>query len=109
MKPLLYAAADLLDQTPAFPLYEEEDEAVVYKFEPKEKEFDVSKDEYGRWILTGEKLIKLFKMTNMDHDESVMRFARQLRGMGIDEKLRQEGAVDGDIVRIEEFEFEFVD
>ena len=109
LKPLLYAAADLLDQTPAFPLYEEEDEAVVYKFEPKEKEFDVSKDEYGRWILTGEKLIKLFKMTNMDHDESVMRFARQLRGMGIDEKLRQEGAVDGDIVRIEEFEFEFVD
>ena len=27
-------------------------------------------------------------MTNFDHDETVMRFARQLRGMGVDEALR---------------------
>ena len=57
----------------------------------------------------GEKLEKLFVMTNFDRDESVMRFARQLRGMGVDEELRLRGAVDGDLVRIEEFVFEFVD
>ena len=27
-------------------------------------------------------------MTNMERDESVMKFARQLRGMGVDEALR---------------------
>ncbi len=27
-------------------------------------------------------------MTNFDRDESVMKFARQLRGMGVDEALR---------------------
>ena len=37
------------------------------------------------WILSGEKIEKLFQMTNFDHDETVMRFARQLRGMGVDE------------------------
>ena len=33
------------------------------------------------WILSGDKLEKLFTMTNFDRDESVMKFARQLRGM----------------------------
>ena len=52
---------------------------------------------------------KLFVMTNMERDESIMKFARQLRGMGVDEALRERGAKDGDIVRIGNFEFEFVD
>ena len=56
-----------------------------------------------------EKLMKLFNMTNFDRDESVMKFARQLRGMGVDEALRARGAKDGDLVRIGKFEFEFVD
>ena len=55
------------------------------------------------------KLEKLFVMTNMERDESIMKFARQLRGMGVDEALRERGAKDGDIVRIGNFEFEFVD
>ena len=58
---------------------------------------------------SGEKLEKLFVMTNMERDESIMKFARQLRGMGVDEALRERGAKDGDIVRIGNFEFEFVD
>ena len=55
------------------------------------------------------KLEELFNMTNFDRDESVMKFARQLRGMGVDEALRARGAKDGDLVRIGKFEFEFVD
>ena len=35
--------------------------------------------------------------------------ARQLRAMGVDEALRARGAKDGDIVRIGNFEFEFVE
>ena len=31
-------------------------------------------------------------MTNFDHEETVMRFARQLRAMGVDEALRARGA-----------------
>ena len=53
--------------------------------------------------------MKLFNITNFDRDESVMKFARQLRGMGFDEALRARGAKDGDLVRIGKFEFEFVD
>ena len=48
-------------------------------------------------------------MTNMERDEAIMKFSRQLRGMGVDQALRERGAKDGDIVRIGKFEFEFVD
>ena len=71
--------------------------------------FEISRDDDATWVLSGEKLMKLFNMTNFDRDESVMKFARQLRGMGVDEALRARGAKDGDLVRIGKFEFEFVD
>ena len=108
---LLNATADLLEVTPEVPLYEEEleEETVHYGFNPEGPEFQIDRDSDATWILSGEKIEKLFQMTNFDHDETVMRFARQLRGMGVDEALRARGAKDGDLVRIGEFEFEFVE
>ncbi|HFD1826709.1 TPA: GTPase ObgE [Enterococcus faecium] len=108
---LLNATADLLEVTPEFPLYEEEleEETVHYGFNPEGPEFQIDRDSDATWILSGEKIEKLFQMTNFDHDETVMRFARQLRGMGVDEALRARGAKGGDLVRIGEFEFEFVE
>lgn len=109
---LLDATADLLDKTDEFLLYTEEDlqdDEVYYGFNPDEKPFEISRDDDAAWVLSGEKLEKLFVMTNMERDESIMKFARQLRGMGVDEALRERGAKDGDIVRLGNFEFEFVD
>lgn len=109
---LLNATADLLETTPEFPLYEDEpkeEEAVFYGFTSDEPEFTIDREPDATWVLSGPKIEKLFQMTNFDHDETVMRFARQLRGMGVDEALRARGAKDGDIVRIGKFEFEFVE
>lgn len=108
---LLSATADLLEVTPEFLLYDEEieEEVVQYGFHSDEPEFTIDRDPDATWILSGEKIEKLFQMTNFDHDETVMRFARQLRGLGVDEALRALGAKDGDIVRIGNFEFEFVE
>ena len=108
---LLSATADLLEVTPEFLLYDEEieEDVVHYGFTKDEQEFQIDRDDDASWILSGEKLEKLFKMTNFEHDETIMRFARQLRAMGVDEALRARGAKDGDIVRIGNFEFEFVE
>lgn len=109
---LLDATASLLEQTPEFLLYtddELQDDEVYYGFNPDEKPFEISRADDAAWVLSGEKLEKLFVMTNMERDESIMKFARQLRGMGVDEALRERGAKDGDIVRLGNFEFEFVD
>ena len=109
---LLNATADLLEKTPEFPLYEEEEveeEAVHYGFTSDEPEFAIDREPDATWVLSGPKIEKLFQMTNFAHDETVMRFARQLRSLGVDEALRARGAKDGDIVRIGNFEFEFVE
>lgn len=112
LQPLLRAIADLVDQTPEFPLYEEQKEEqtrVVYKFEKKEDPFVISRDDDGAYVLSGFEIEKLFKMTDFSRDESIRRFARQLRGMGVDEALRKRGAQDGDIVRLLQYEFEFIE
>ncbi|KXT77384.1 GTP-binding protein Obg [Streptococcus sp. DD10] len=108
---LLEATAELLDKTDEFLLYEETEmeEEVYYGFDEVAPEFEISREDDAAWVLTGDRLEKLFTMTNFDRDESVMKFARQLRGMGVDEALRARGAKDGDIVRIGKFEFEFID
>ena len=113
MRELLYAVADKIEETPEFPLEHDEEETgihrVLYKHETEKEEFMISRESDGTFVVTGEKLEKLFKMTDFSRDESVKRFARQLRAMGVDEALRQRGAEDGDIVRLMEYEFEFVD
>ena len=108
---LLDATAELLDKTPEFLLYEESDmeDEVYYGFDEEAPAFEISRDDDATWVLSGDKLEKLFTMTNFDRDESIMKFSRQLRGMGVDEALRARGAKDGDLVRIGKFEFEFVD
>ncbi|WP_313510954.1 GTPase ObgE [Enterococcus sp.] len=108
---LLNATADLIEVTPEFLLYDEEieEDVVQYGFKSDEPVFQIDREPDATWVLSGDKIEKLFQMTNFDHDETVMRFARQLRGLGVDEALRARGAKDGDIVRIGEFEFEFVE
>ncbi|HEM9225654.1 TPA: GTPase ObgE [Streptococcus agalactiae] len=112
LEKLMDATAELLANTEEFLLYDEtdmqEDEA-YYGFNEDERPFEITRDDDATWVLYGDKLEKLFVMTNMERDESIMKFARQLRGMGVDEALRERGAKDGDIVRIGNFEFEFVD
>jgi len=69
----------------------------------------ITRDPDGSFVLSGEKLERLFKMTDFSREESVRRFSRQLRGLGVDDALRQRGAKDGDIVKLLEFEFEFIE
>lgn len=113
LRELLFSIADKLEDTPEFPLEEVEEEAgihrVVYKHEVDERQFYITRDPDGSFVLSGEGIEKLFKMTDFSRDESVRRFSRQMRGMGIDEALRQRGAKDGDIVKLMEYEFEFID
>lgn len=111
---LVKRTAEILEQTPKFATLaqrKQEQQATLYKFEDKQEEpdFILTRDADATWILSGEKLEKLFKMTNLEHDESLMRFARQLRAMGVDDALRARGAKAGDMVKIKDFVFEFVE
>jgi len=113
LRELLFAVADKLEETPEFPLEHEEEDTgihrVLYKHEADPENFTITRDPDGSFVLSGEKLERLFKMTDFSREESVRRFSRQLRGLGVDDALRQRGAKDGDIVKLLEFEFEFIE
>ncbi|EPC50283.1 GTPase CgtA, partial [Lacticaseibacillus paracasei subsp. paracasei Lpp123] len=79
-----------------------------YKYQP-EPALKVTRDSDGTFVLTGDKIERAFKMANLDHEDGAMRFARQLRSMGVDDALRDAGAESGDLVAIDDFTFEFVE
>lgn len=102
----LVAIADELDKIKEEPLFEEEafESHVLYKFK-KEQPFTITRDN-DIYVIKGKEVEKLFKMTKFT-DEGAIRFARKLRGMGIDEKLLEMGAQYGDKVQIMDLIFEF--
>lgn len=106
---VLYCLADILDEVKKEPLYDEEkfESHILYKFE-EEKPFEITNED-GVWVIKGEKVEKILKMTKFQTDESILRFANKLRKLGIDDKLRELGASDGDTIRILDLEFEFQD
>ena len=80
---------------------------VLYKFK-HEKPFTI-KRENDYWILSGHDIETLFYMTRFDEDESVERFGRKLRGMGVEDELERMGAKRGDEVHILDYVFIFKD
>lgn len=115
LRDLLFAIADKIEETPEFPLAHEEeaeDDAVnrvLYKHTTETPDFKITRDPDGSYVLSGYSIERLFKMTDFTRDESIRRFARQLRGMGVDDALRARGAKDGDTVKLLDYEFEFMD
>lgn len=110
---LLFAVTDLVEVTPEFPLIDEaadeSESSVLYKHESQGDGFEITRDPDGSFVLSGYAIERLFKMTDFSREDSIRRFARQMRGMGIDDALRERGAENGDTVRLMEFEFEFMD
>ncbi len=104
---VLVVLANMLEKIEKQPLYEDDkiESHVLYKFE-REQPFTIHKDG-DCWVILGKEVEKLLKMTRFTTDEAANRFANKLRKMGIDEKLRQLGALDGDTVRILDYEFEY--
>jgi GTPase len=112
IRDVLYTTADLLEATPEFPLMQDdglEQQRVLYKHEKEEAAFYITRDSAGTFIINGPKIEKMFKMTDFSREESVKRFARQMRSLGVDDALRERGAEHGDVIRILKYEFEFID
>lgn len=100
--------ADLVDQVPNSPLYDDSqiESHVLYKFK-KEEPFTITRDDDGTWVVSGHEVERLFKMTKFSSDEAAYKFAKKLRRMGIDQKLEELGIIEGDQVRILDFYFDY--
>lgn len=109
---LLYRATDLLDSIPVAPVVEEVAEATerkVYKLEAEDdNSFTITRDNEA-FVVNSPRIERMLKRMQLSTHDAILKLARTLRHMGVDAELRKRGAVEGTIVRIGEFEFEFVE
>ncbi|GAA0137903.1 GTPase ObgE [Paenibacillus sp. YSY-4.3] len=112
IKELIYRTADLLDQIPEEPALEEVtdlSERKIYKLEKEEEQDFVIRRENEDFVIESAKIDRMMKRMQLNTHDAILKLARTMRHMGIDDELRRRGAKDGTIVRIGDFEFEFVE
>ncbi len=104
---LLLYLAKLVKEIENSNVYDDEEleDHVIYKFK-NEKPYTITNED-GVWVIRGNEIEKLFKMTKFTEDEGVRRFARKLQGMGIEDALEEAGAKRGDDVQILDYLFTF--
>ncbi len=107
IKELIYKLKDLVINLPDEEVFEknEFEDYVLYEFK-HEKPYQIKRNG-NKWIITGDKLEKLLKMTRFNSDESALRFASKLKNLGVDDELKSLGAKTGDTVCILDKEFEY--
>lgn len=104
---LINTLSNLVKDIPDEVLYEDDiqEKHVLYKFKV-EKPYSIIK-EGNKYLIKGDRVEKIFKMTNFNTEEAISRFARKLRNMGIDDELEKMGIEEGDIIKILDYEFEY--
>ena len=107
-KELIFKLKEVLESLPEEELYNknEFEDYVLYEFK-HEKPYKIERYGDHTWILKGDELEKLLKMTRFNSDESALRFAKKLKNLGVDDELKSLGAKEGDTVRILDQEFEY--
>ena len=98
--------SELLKELPKEELIEESEERVVYTLKENEDEFEVEIID-GEYIVSGPAVERLMGRVNIQDNESMHYFQKQLNELGIEARLKQMGIKEGDTVKILEWEFEW--
>jgi GTP-binding protein len=104
VRDLLYAAFRTIAATPV-PQVATPD-VPRFVLTPQEP-FLIEREPDGTFVVTGERVERLAAMTDFESDEGLGRFEAILAKMGVEKKLRELGARDGDTVRIAGHEFDY--
>ncbi|MBV8497856.1 MAG: GTPase ObgE [Candidatus Eremiobacteraeota bacterium] len=69
--------------------------------------FRVERRPDGAFVVSGDRVERLAAMTNFESDEALARFEYALGKLGVEKRLRELGAREGDTVRIGPYEFTY--
>ncbi|WP_032120912.1 GTPase ObgE [Clostridium amazonitimonense] len=79
------------------------------KFIPEDKKFSYTiHEEDGVFVVEGSFVDRLLLAVNVNEPDSLRYFHKVLKNKGILEELREMGIQDGDMVRLNDFEFEYL-
>lgn len=106
IKELMKRISELLKELPKEDIIEPIEERVVYTLKDEEDEFEIENVK-GEYIVSGPAVDRLMGRVNIQDNESMHYFQKQLRELGIEAKLKEKGVKEGDTVKILEWEFEW--
>lgn len=105
VRELLYCLADRLETLPRPELRPSEPPPAPAVAET----LRVEEEEPGVFVVHGPEVERLVAMTDLDNPEGVLHLQQQLRRLGVLRALRESGVAEGDVVRVGEVEFDFVE
>ncbi|HEY0393978.1 MAG TPA: GTPase ObgE [Candidatus Elarobacter sp.] len=103
VRELIYATWETIRATPMPAVAEPEPAQIELT---ADEPFVIHVDD-GVYVISGERVERLARMTDFDSDEALARFEQILAKMGVDKKLRELGVREGDTVRIAGVEFDY--
>ena len=106
IKDLMVRVSELLKELPKEELIEESEERVIYTLKDDKDEFEIEIID-GEYVVSGPAVERLMGRVNIQDNESMHYFQRQLSELGIEAKLKEMGIKEGDSVKILEWEFEW--
>ena len=105
-EPLLRAIAQKLKELPEpEPIPSE----VQITYKEDKNQFEIKKLSQELYVVEGNLIDDLLRSINFEDTLSLDYFQRMLREKGIIQALRDKGATDGSVIRIDDMEFDFVD
>lgn len=103
---LMKRVSELLKTLPKEDLIEYEDKK-IYKLEEKD-DYTIRKED-GMYIIEGEPVERIMRRVNIADNESLYYFQKNLDELGVNQKLKDMGIQEGDIVKIADYELEWED
>lgn len=102
---LLNRVSEVLKTLPKEEIVEPE-ERVVYTLEDDKDDFSVRK-EGNTFVIEGKAINRLMGRINIDDNESMYYFQKNLKSLGIEDELKRQGIKEGDFVKILNWTFEW--
>ena len=103
---LVKHVSELLKTLPKEDLLEYEDKK-IYKLEEKD-DYTIRKED-GMFIIEGEPVERIMRRVNIADNESLYYFQKSLDELGVNQRLKEMGVQEGDIVKIADYELEWED
>lgn len=105
LEPLVKRLYELVQITPEFPLYVEEEKEVSYEY--KDEDVLHIACHGNLYVVSGNKVDQLIKKINTTTSEGINKVLSILNKMGLEKQLIEKGIKQGDTVRIGDVEFEY--
>lgn len=111
LTPLLRKAYELISETKPFTLYKPDGEnEETYSYSPKEKTiFKIFRKSPNHYEICGQEVEDYIGKLNLKSEQGLMKAFSYLNSLSINEQLKELGAKSGSIIRINDFEFEYIE